>query len=288
MKIIYFDCGFGASGDMLTAALVGLCEDKAGVLNELNSMGIPGVEYKIEEAWSGGIAGNRMRVLIKGEEEPDDWQVSFEHHHDHDHHEHEHGHHHHHDHEHHDHEHDHLHHHDIDNGYTHRGMAEIEEIINSLSVSESVKANAIKVYNIIAEAESKAHGHPVSDVHFHEVGRMDAIADVTAVCYLIEKLSPERVIASPIAVGNGYVKCAHGIMPVPAPATLNILKGIPFKAGIIPSESCTPTGAALLKNFVDEFGPLPEIIVEEIGLGIGSRKFDGIAGGLRALKGLAI
>ncbi len=279
MKAIYLDCSFGASGDMLTAALVGVCEDKPGVIKELNSIGIPGVEFVSEDASSGGIAGTHMKVLINGEEEPDDWKVSPDHAHDHDHHhDHDHDYHHQHDHDHH---HDH-HHHD----HTHRGMSEIEEIINSCAVSDNIKGNAIKVYNIIAEAESKAHGHPVTDVHFHEVGRMDAIADVVAVCYLFEKLAPEKVIASPIAVGNGYVKCAHGIMPVPAPATLNILKGIPFKAGIIPSESCTPTGAALLKFFVDEFGSLPEIIVEETGLGIGSRKFDGIAGGLRALKGI--
>ena len=261
MKAIYFDCSFGASGDMLTAALFELCEDKEDTLKELNSMGIPGVVFVSKEESGGGIAGTHMSVLINGEEEPDDWKVSTD-----DHHHHDHGH------------HQHHHHH-------HRGMSEIEEIINTLSVSEEVKSKAISVYRIIAEAESKAHGHPVSDVHFHEVGRMDAIADVTAVCYLIEKLAPERIMSSAVAVGNGYVKCAHGIMPVPAPATLNILKGVPSKAGIIPSESCTPTGAALLKFLVDEFGPLPEMIIMDSGFGIGSRRFEGIVGGLRAFYG---
>ncbi len=317
MKTLFFDCNFGAAGDMITAALLELFDDREKIAEELNSIGIPGVRYVPESVERSGIIGTHMSVLINGEEESDEWEVHGDehehghHHHDHDHeHHHEHNHEHNHDHyhHHHDHDHDHYHHHhdhdhdhdhehehchrehdhyhEHEQHHVHRGMNEIEEIISALNVSDSVKENALSVYEIIADAESKAHGHPVEDVHFHEVGRMDAIADVTAVCFLIEKIAPGKIVSSPIAVGNGYVKCAHGIMSVPAPATLNILHGVPSRAGIIPTESCTPTGAALMKHFVDEFTALPEITVEKVGYGMGGRVFPGIAGGIRAILGV--
>ena len=231
MKTLYFDCNMGAAGDMITAALIGLFDNPDEVVSELNSMGIPTVEFVKETVERSGIVGTHMSVRINGEEEPDDWEVlgtelghDYEHHHHYDrdhHHGYKHSHVHDHDHSHdHDYDHNHIHndhghnhvHNDHGHYHVHRGMAEIESIIEKLNVSDDVKHNAITIYNLIADAESKAHGHPVSDVHFHEVGRMDAIADVVAACYLLEKLSPEKIIASPIAVGNGYVKCAHGIM----------------------------------------------------------------------------
>lgn len=297
MRTLYFDCNFGAAGDMITAALLGLFDDQDSVVAELNAIGIPGVSFAPEKTERSGIVGTHMRVLINGAEEPDDWKVaSHEHHnheHDHEHHhehDHDHEHHHHdhvHDHHHHDHDHEHHHEHDHEHHHehVHRGMAEIEGIIRGLNASDSVKENAISIYNLIAEGESKAHGHPVTDVHFHEVGRMDAIADVTAACFLIEKLDPEKIAASPIAVGNGYVKCAHGIMSVPAPATLNILMGVPTKKGVIPSESCTPTGAAIMKHFVNDFGDMSSFTAERVGYGMGGRVFPGIAAALRAMIG---
>ena len=133
-------------------------------------------------------------------------------------------------------------------------MQEIEHIISHLKIIDKVRQNVLAVYNLIAEAESHAHGKPVTEIHFHEVGTMDAIADVTAVCMLMEKINPDKVVATPVHVGSGHVHCAHGILPVPAPATAFILKDVPIYGGKIQGELCTPTGAALLKTLVDSFG----------------------------------
>ena len=140
------------------------------------------------------------------------------------------------------------------------------------------------VYSLIADAESKAHGVPVSEIHFHEVGNLDAIADVTAVCILMDRLAPEKVIVSPIHVGSGQVRCAHGILPVPAPATAHILQGCPIYGGHIRGELCTPTGAALLKYFADDFGGMPIMKVSAIGYGMGKKDFES-ANCVRAMLG---
>ena len=144
----------------------------------------------------------------------------------------------------------------------------MEAVIHSLRVSDRVKADALAVYRLIAEAESHAHGEPVAHIHFHEVGTLDAIADVVAVCMLMERLSPDRVTASGVHVGSGTVRCAHGIMPVPAPATEYLLRGIPSYGGEIAGELCTPTGAALIRHFVSDFGPQPLMAVEKTGYGV--------------------
>ena len=161
-------------------------------------------------------------------------------------------------------------------------MADIEHIIGSLTLSEKVKQDALEVYRLIAEAESAAHGRPVTEIHFHEVGTMDAIADVTAVCQLVELLGVEKVLASPVHVGCGKVRCAHGVLPVPAPATAFILKGVPIYGGRVEGELCTPTGAALLKKFVSSYGEMPPLKVEKIGYGMGTKDFE-VANCVRAL-----
>ena len=163
-------------------------------------------------------------------------------------------------------------------------MSEIEGIIESLSLPESVKSDVIGVYGLIAEAESNAHGKPVSDIHFHEVGTMDAIADIASVCLLMNMLKVDRVLASPVHVGSGHVHCAHGILPVPAPATAYILKGVPIYGGHIDGELCTPTGAALLKRFVSSFGEMPAMMVDRIGYGMGKKDFEA-ANCVRAMLG---
>lgn len=155
----------------------------------------------------------------------------------------------------------------------HSGMTEIQEILRSLPVSERVKTDAGAVYGLIAEAESRAHGMPVSAVHFHEVGMMDAVADIVGVCQLLEELNPQRIVASPVHVGSGHMKCAHGILPVPAPATAHILKDVPTYGGQVTGELCTPTGAALLKYFADSFGDRPVMSTEGIGYGMGKKDF---------------
>ena len=266
MRTLYFDCGMGAAGDMLTSALLELLPDADAFLSELNALGIPGVQYVRTSSEKCGIRGTHVSVLVNGAEEHD-----WDHDHDHDH-----DHHHHHDHEHsHDHDHDHGHNHDHDHTHEHHhsGMHEIEHIVSDLPVSDSVKGHIMAVYDIIARAESAVHGVPVSDIHFHEVGTIDAVADVTAVCLLLDRLAPDRITASPVHVGSGTVRCAHGILPVPAPATALILTDIPIYGGRIDGELCTPTGAALLKHFVTHFGDMPVMRPQAIGYGMGRKDF---------------
>lgn len=296
MKTLYIECAMGAAGDMLTAALLELMPDKEAALAKLNAMGIPGVAFEAEPSEKCGITGTHMRVLIHGEEEE---SVPCGHTHAHeDHHEHNHAHEHHHEHDHHAHAHvqedahchdsdahDHTHHHEHDAHHqAHHGMAEIRSLIAELAVSETVKEKALAVYQSIAEAESKVHGAEVDQIHFHEVGSMDAVADVTAVCLLMELLAPEQVIVSPIHVGSGTVLCAHGRLPVPAPATALILEGMPIYGGNVQGELCTPTGAALLKTFADSFGPMPPMTVAKTGYGMGTKDFEQ-ANCLRAMLG---
>ncbi len=163
-------------------------------------------------------------------------------------------------------------------------MHDIGHIVDRLPVSDKVRTDILAVYSLIAEAESHAHGVPVTEIHFHEVGTMDAVADVTAVCLLMERLAPEQVIVSPVHVGSGHVKCAHGILPVPAPATAYILRDVPIYGGGIKSELCTPTGAALLKHFASGFGDMPVMRTTATGDGMGKKDFTA-ANCVRALLG---
>ena len=262
MKTLYIDCGMGAAGDMLTAALLELVPDWEKSLARLNSMGIPGVVFSAEKAEKCGITGTHVTVMVNGEEEGEDTFGDHCHHHSHDH----------------DHHHDdgHCHEHDHDDAghhHTHRSRADVYGIIDGLNVTEHVKNDAKAVYDIIAEAESSVHGKEVTEIHFHEVGNLDAVADVTAVCMLMEELGADRIYASTVSVGSGSVKCAHGILPVPAPATALILKGIPITGGNVNGELTTPTGAALLKYFVTEFREMPGIIPEKTGYGMGKKDF---------------
>ena len=306
MKTLYLECGMGAAGDMLTAALLELMPDPDAVVAELNGLGIPGVQFSKEAMSKCGIGGTHMTVRVHGEEESEEM---FHHHHEHhDHpHEHEHSHesacHEHHDHlhEHEDHEHTHEHHHEHahehthehthehgDAGHTHHhhsSLHDIEHIVcGHLNIPEQVKQDVMAVYGLIAEAESHAHGVPVTEIHFHEVGTMDAVADITAVCLLMNKIAPDQVIVSPVHVGSGHVHCAHGILPVPAPATAYILNGVPMYGGAVKGELCTPTGAALLKHFATRFGDMPVMRTEAIGYGMGKKDFE-VANCVRAILG---
>ena len=273
MKTLYIECNMGAAGDMLTAALLELLEDQDDFIKRFNALGIKGVEMKREDAVKCGIKGTHVSMLIDGAEE-----CSCDVH-DHEQHEHTHEHEHHHDHEHyheHDHAHDHAHDHDHhhDHAHHHSSLHDIDHIISDLPLPSKVKDDIYEVYELIAQAESHVHGMPVSDIHFHEVGTMDAVADVTAVCMLINELKPDRIIASPIHTGSGQVRCAHGILPVPAPATEYLLRGIPSYSTDIRGELCTPTGAALLKHFASSFGPRPVMITEKTGCGCGMKDFE--------------
>ena len=255
MKLMYIDCSMGAAGDMLTGALLDLLDGdaRAAFVEEFNRLGIPGVVMEVEPSVKCGVKGLHVHIKVHGEEEN---EHMHDHHYDHhDHHSHDHGSH--------------------GHGHSHNGIAGIRHIVaDHLDLPENVREDVLKVYDIIADAESKAHGVPVTEVHFHEVGTMDAIADVTAVCMLIDRIKPQKIAASPVNVGGGTVKCAHGIIPVPAPATANILEGIPSYSGDIKSELCTPTGAALLKYFAEEFVDMPELSAERCGYGMGTKDFE--------------
>ncbi len=258
MKVIYLDCSMGAAGDMLMAALYELLDDKQAFLDMMRSLGLPGIEISAEPAVKCGITGTHMKVLVHGSEELD---ALHDHLHEHAH----------------EHSHDHEHHH-------HTGLHEIEHLLSHLDLPQTVRDDALAVYHRIAEAESKVHGRPVDQIHFHEVGTLDALADVVGVCLLMHLLAPEKVYASSVHVGCGQVKCAHGILPVPAPATALLLSGVPIYGGAIQGELCTPTGAALLTHFVTKFGELPAMRLLKSGYGMGTKDFPA-ANCVRAMLG---
>lgn len=245
MKTLYIECSMGAAGDMLMAALLELCPEPDALVEKLNSLGIPKVTYQCEKSVKCGITGTHMSVLIDGEEEESaDMHGAHTHS---------------------PHHHSHAHHHiDFD---------EITHQITHFDLPESVKRDAIAVYRLIAEAEGHVHDKPVEEIHFHEVGTLDAVADVVGVCYLMHALGVEQVVTSPVHVGSGQVRCAHGILPIPAPAAAYLLRGIPIYSGDIKGELCTPTGAALLKYFSTDFGAMPVMRVEKIGYGMGKKDF---------------
>ena len=288
MKVLFFDCGMGAAGDMLMGALASLlsAEEQEAFIQKMNSLGIPDVQIVLEDDEKCGVKGKHIRVFVHGEEEESHDEHHHEHCHDHDHHhdhehDHDHDHDHHHDHEHnHDHDHDHDHHHD----HHHASMAHIEHLISHLDVSDRVKQDVSAIYRIIAQAECKVHGKEMDEIHFHEVGTKDALADITGCALLMEKLSPERIVASPVNTGFGKVRCMHGILPVPAPATALILEGIPVYAGRFEGEMCTPTGAAILKHFVNEFSQMPLMQIRKVGYGMGTKEFPA-ANAVRAILG---
>jgi uncharacterized protein (TIGR00299 family) protein len=306
MNLLYLDCGMGAAGDMLAAALLELIpeEEQELFLSKMNTLGIPAVEIIKKPSTKCGICGTSLVVTVNGQEEGHWHSQDHDHCHVHSHghshgHVHNHGHHHSHGHSHsqgHEHGHDqeHSHGNDADHGNDHKhehvhshqhyGMREIDSIIDKLDLPAKVQKDVLAVYSIIAEAESQVHGVPVTDIHFHEVGTMDAIADITMVCLLMNMLKPDRVIVSPVHVGSGQVRCAHGILPVPAPATANILRDVPIYGGSIRDELCTPTGAALLKYFADSFGDMPVMKIKSIGYGMGKKDFDA-ANCVRAILG---
>lgn len=257
MKTLYIQCNMGCAGDMLMSALSELLPNKDEFFQKLNKIGLKDVIYESKAVERCGITGTLTDVKINGEIEE---STDNDHHHEHSHHHHDH------------------HHHE------HSDMKSITEIINGLNIPEKVKNDAIEVYNIIADAESKVHNKPVALIHFHEVGNKDAIADIVGVSYIMYELDVDNICCSNINVGSGTVKCAHGILPVPAPSTASIMKGMPVYSNDVVGELCTPTGAALLKYFVNEYKPMPTIEIEKIGYGMGHKEFE-TANCVRAILG---
>jgi len=253
MKTLYLDIFSGIAGDMFIAALLDLGVDAKKLERELKKLQLDGYHLHISRGQKSAIAGIKFDV-----------HLAHTHVHEHGHHHgHPHEHEHHHDHAHEDHEHD-----------DQRNFSQIKQLISRSKLSAWVKQKSIAVFARIAEAEGKIHGLPPSEVHFHEVGAVDSIVDIVGAALALELLGKPRVFASPVVEGTGWIKCAHGRFPVPAPATLAILgaRKIPLSQCEEPHELVTPTGAALLAEFVESFGAMENLVAEKIGFGLGTRE----------------
>jgi pyridinium-3,5-bisthiocarboxylic acid mononucleotide nickel chelatase len=271
MKVLYLDIFSGVSGDMFVGALLDLGVDAHRFEHELDKLGVEGFHLHIFRQEKSGIAGVKFDVHLAGE-----------HDHDHDHHDHDHGHSHDHDHEH-GHSHEHEHHHDSEN----RTFTEIKQLISQSPLSDWVKKKSIAVFQRIADAEGRIHGKPPEQVHFHEVGAVDSIVDIVGACIALEMLGKPRVLAAPVVEGVGWINCAHGRFPIPAPATLAILgaRGVAVTQCEEPHELVTPTGAALLAEFAESFSPMHGLVAEKIGFGLGARENKTRPNVLRAVLG---
>lgn len=228
MKILYYDCFCGISGDMNLGALLDVGVDSGYLLHELGKLGLAG-EFRLEirKDSKNGIAGTKADVVLLN------------------------GH-----------------------GHQHRHLSDIESTITGSGLGGRVKERSLAIFRKLAEAEAKIHGTSVEEVHFHEVGGIDAIVDIVGAAIAMEYLKVDRVFASPVQVGGGFVTCAHGILPVPAPAVAEILKGVPVRTGLVPFETTTPTGAAILTCFAEKFIDRTGIRIEKIGYGLGSRDLE--------------
>lgn len=264
MRILYLDCGMGAAGDMLAGALVSLLskEEQESFIKMINNIGVDGVKVSLSDDAKCGIVGKHFKVEIDGVEEHSHDVHEHEHHHEH---EQEHGHHH---------EHGDGHNDNDNHGHHHHGTGPFPKELGAVAEKLDCPNDIQKVYELLAEAEAKVHGKDVSEIHFHEVGMKDALIDIASVVYLMNKLKVDKVVVSPVNVGFGKVKCAHGILPVPAPATAELVKGIPTYAGRFEGELLTPTGAALLKYYADEFSYQPLMNVIKCGYGTGNKNFE--------------
>jgi uncharacterized protein (TIGR00299 family) protein len=301
MKVLYYDCFCGISGDMNLAALLDLGVPKEYLIEEVSKLKLNSeYEIKIESSIKHGITGTRVDVILKNKVH-DHAHVAEKaldnHHHvhinssDHTHEqEHSHSHHENHNYENMDediHKHEftqqehsrlegdsHKHTHTSNHEHHHRNLKDIENIINSSDLKDKVKKLSLHMFMKVAEAEAKVHGKTLYEVHFHEVGAIDSIVDMVGAAICIDYLNVDKIIASPVQVGGGFVKCAHGLMPVPAPATVEILKNIPINTGIVPFETTTPTGAAILAANVQEFTPKINFSIKKIAYGIGHRDLE--------------
>ncbi|ABR32746.1 nickel pincer cofactor biosynthesis protein LarC [Clostridium beijerinckii] len=303
MRILYYDCFCGISGDMNLAAMLNLGVPKEYLFKEISKLNLNSeYDIQINSSEKLGITGTRVDVILKDEVNNsdnigykdfencstdiiEDHSHSHVHDQEHDHHNHSHGedashnheHNHPHSHEHdcsHNHEQAHVHGHSGNHEHHHRNLKDIENIINSSDLSEKVKNLSLNMFMRVAEAEAKVHGKTLYEVHFHEVGAIDSIVDIVGAAICLDYLKVDKIMASHVQVGGGFVKCAHGLMPVPAPATVEILKGIPINVGVVQFETTTPTGAAILAENVQEFTSKIDFSIKKIGYGIGHRDLD--------------
>ncbi|MGP3779219.1 LarC family nickel insertion protein [Halanaerobium saccharolyticum] len=306
-NILYFDINSGISGDMTIASLLDLGVDKDKFLNELKKLKLAGYEIEISTVQKNGITATDFKVILEDESHPDLVEDSghshdhshnhSDHSHDHDGHPHEHHEggcqgcgnhdHHHNDHSHSDsdHQHDHLDHnhnhgeghshsHEHSSNHVHRNFNDIKKLINQSQLNQNVKDLSIDIFAKVAEAEAKVHNKKIDEVHFHEVGAVDSIVDIVGAAILVDLLNPDHIYASPVPLGTGFVDAAHGRIPVPAPATIEILKDVPVYSTNIRGELVTPTGAAIIKTLAEEFIELPEVEIEKIAYGAGKKDFE--------------
>jgi pyridinium-3,5-bisthiocarboxylic acid mononucleotide nickel chelatase len=279
MRIAYLECFSGISGDMFLGALI-----DAGVPPDLFTRTVEalGVDARLEisRVDRSGISATKVDVIVVGEKElprEEFWskeQAAHQH-------EHKHGHEHAHDEHSHDHGHDHS--HEQDHGpshepthehhHAHRGLTEIRDIINQSAISQTAKHRAIKIFEALAAAEARVHNSDIEEIHFHEVGAVDAIVDIVCASVGSEALDVDEWICSPLNVGGGTVECAHGTFPIPAPATLDLLRNAPVYSGEIQKELVTPTGAAIVHVLARKFGRFPRMKTEKVAYGAGTRNF---------------
>lgn len=296
---LYLECNSGISGDMLVAALLDLGADKEVLAAALNSLPVKGFTYEISTVKKAGVACCDFNVILDAEHENHDHDMAYlhgeqehvhEHHHHHHDHEHTHEHHHHdehgHEHHHHDHceEHGHEHHyenshahpHEHHHHHEHRGLAEIITIINGANITDGAKEIALRIFDIIADAEAKAHAVAKNEVHFHEVGAVDSIVDIVAIAVCVDNLGITDVIVPKLCEGSGTIRCQHGILPVPVPAVANIMQSYGLKVEIMPlqGEFVTPTGAAAVAALQTSNELPKEMIIKKIGLGAGKRIYE--------------
>lgn len=277
MANYHLDCSSGIAGDMFLGACLDLGMPVEVLSDVVARLGLSGVAVEARKASRGGFEGTRFRVLEHGKpiEGPDPEEAGHEHHHHH--HDHDHGHHH-------DHGHEHgHHHHGHEHGHT-RGLAEIRGMIEGSGLSGAVKERALRLFQRLGEAEAKAHGMPIERVHFHEVGAIDSIVDLVGAAAAVEFLAPERLTCGPVNLGSGRVRMAHGEVSIPAPATAELLRGVPVFGGP-GGELTTPTGAVLLAELVDEFVELPAMVLEGAGYGLGKKDLPTHPNALRLLRG---
>jgi pyridinium-3,5-bisthiocarboxylic acid mononucleotide nickel chelatase len=283
MRILYYDCFSGISGDMNLGALIDLGVKKEYLISELAKLNITGYGIEVTTDERKGITGTKVKVRLESEEhshhghEHHDREHERSHHHDDErehHHDHDHDHNHEDEHEHnHNHEHsheDHVHSHG-DGEHQHRNLKAVEDIINNSFLSDRVKKLSLKMFLKVAQAEAKIHGKELMEVHFHEVGALDSIVDIIGAAICLDYLKVDKVMSASVELGGGFVKCAHGLFPVPAPATAEILKGVPVKLGAVQVETTTPTGAAILAATVDEFTNKKDFTINKVAYGIGHR-----------------
>jgi len=264
MKVLYFDCSCGICGNMTLGSLLEIVNDEEYFKSEIEKLHVDGYKMEISKKDSHGINGTYVNVIVDGKDEYGHVHHIHEeeHHHDHEH------------------EHEHHHHHE------HRNLYDVNKIIDESEIDEKAKILAKDIFMKVAIAESKVHGKPLEEVHFHEVGAIDSIIDIVGTAILINKINPDLIISSTVNEGHGFIECAHGKMAVPVPATSEIFasEGVKFKQIDVDTELVTPTGAAIISTLAKEYTLMPEMKLDKVGFGIGTKDI-GYASALKVYYG---